>query len=234
MTPALTDAQIERYSRQLILPEIGLRGQQRLLQASVGLLVASSTDASVLLYLASAGVGRIGIFENGDDAGDADRWQPSRHLGRPTEITMMRLGRSTDATEMLRPYQVVIDVSRDERCRQRSNAACMHLGIPLVLGGARRSGGLLTVLAGHRDGVPCYDCVAPSLAGRSSVDALSSLADGLMATLHANEALKVLLEIGAPLYRRLLRYDLRASTFSVTPLEKRTDCQRCRHWGVAS
>ena len=246
---SLSKDQIQRYSRQLILPEIGVAGQQRLFNASVIIVGAGGLGSPSALYLAAAGVGRIGIV-------DREHVEPSNlhrqilhasaDVGRPKslsaksrlealtpDVRVVAFQESLDALsvrQMLEGYDLVLDGSDNFPTRYLVNDACVLLGKPLVHGGVVHFGGqVLTVLPKQS---ACFRCVFPEPPSPGAVPScqeagvLGAVA-GVLGSLMAHEALKVLLGIGQPLLNRLLVFDGKTSRFREVPVRRSADCAIC-------
>ncbi len=217
----LSDAQIERYSRQVILPEVGAAGQQRLLDGGVALVRSAASDAA-LLYLAASGVGRIGLIEGSHPRNALT----ALAVNRDTTIEALTLDQVHANT--LNTYALMIDASDSEAHHQRLNRICVALGIPLLVGTVRGSMAMLAMLVGPATNAPCYACVAPQLdpgdRGESVLDPATTV---LLGSLLATEALKCLLNVGSSLSGQRLTYDSAGATFEYTPLARRPGCPVC-------
>ena len=245
----LSKDQIARYSRQLILPEIGVRGQERLLGSSVLVVGAGGLGCPAALYLAAAGVGRIGLIDReAVTLSNLHRQvlHTSDAVGRPKSLSAQaRLAAlnpdvavspiqasltSANALEWLRPYDLVLDGSDNFPTRYLVNDACVLLGKPLVHGGVVHLGGqVLTVLP--RRGA-CFRCVFPEPPQPGAVPSCQEAgvlgaAAGVLGSLMAHEALKLLLGIGEPLVDRLAVFDGAASRFREVPVRRDPLCAVC-------
>ena len=246
---SLSKDQIARYSRQLILPEIGVRGQQRLLSSSVLVVGAGGLGCPAALYLAAAGVGRLGIIDReAVTLSNLHRQvlHTSDAVGRPKSLSAQaRLAAlnpdvvvlpiqasltAANALEWLRPYDLVLDGSDNFPTRYLVNDACVLLGKPLVHGGVVHLGGqVLTVLP--RRGA-CFRCVFPEPPQPGAVPSCQEAgvlgaAAGVLGSLMAHEALKLLLGIGEPLVDRLAVFDGAASRFREVPVRRDLLCAVC-------
>lgn len=232
---SLTPVQVERYSRHLRLEEIGLEGQERLRQARILIVGAGGLGSPAALYLAAAGVGTLGIVD-GDVVELSNLQRQVLHttdrVGRPkvdsAAVTLSALnpdvhlethhGRltGTNAADLLRGYDVIIDASDNFTTRYLINDVALDLGIPVVHASILGFEGQLTVFAAG--GVPCYRCLfaappPPELAPSCQEAGVLGVLPGILGTLQATEALKLVLGIGEPLIGRLLVFDALAMGF---------------------
>lgn len=236
----LTDEEIERYARHLVLPEVGEEGQLRLLDAAVLIVGAGGLGAPLVQYLAAAGVGRLGIVD--DDLVDLSNLQRqpihrTADLGRPkvesaaaaarainpevaVEPLRLRLA-PENALEVIGRYDLVADASDNPATRYLINDACYLARRPLVSAAIMRFDGQIATFKAYEATAgghgPCYRC----LFGNDATNAKDSCADvgvmgalpGIMGSLQAMEAIKELLGIGESLNGRLLLYDALAAGF---------------------
>jgi sulfur-carrier protein adenylyltransferase/sulfurtransferase len=249
---ALGDDQAERYARHLVLPEVGAQGQRRLLNARVLLAGLGGLGSPAALYLAAAGVGTLGLLDHdtvsrsnlqrqvlhADDAvgtpktgSAADRLRAANPDVR-TELIDLRVT-ADNAADCVRGWDVVIDGTDNFAARYALNDACLAAGIPLVYGAVMRFQGQVAVFWPARGAdAPCFRCLLPEAPDR---DATPSCAEagvlgvlpGIVGTLQATEALKILLGIGRPLVGRLLLVDALTMDFRETRLDRRPDCSGC-------
>jgi len=233
----LSDAQIERYSRQLILPEIGPAGQERLLAGSVALAGDPGANAVASLYLAGAGVGRLTLLHSGHAERETDG-EASGSMPEPSnpDSSLVRLHlRHEEVTTVLAEHDVVILSGGDAPLRAAVNRACVERAIALVYGAAAGAQGFLVTFAGHRSHAPCYDCAAATLPTQTTEDRDLGAATGdLLGTLQATEAIKLLLGIGGIAGGQMVVWDLRSYTFSPRTLEKNLACPTCAGRGPRS
>lgn len=245
----LSKEQIARYSRQLLLPELGVPGQQKLLKSSVLLIGAGGLGSPAALYLAAAGVGTLGIVDpetvalsnlhrqilhTTAAAGRAKAQSAAERLSAINpEITVrpVQARLSPDnARALLAGYDAVLDGSDNFATRYLVNDACVLAGTPLVHGAAIGFGGqLLTVRPGQS---ACFRCVFPEPPGAGSVPSCQDAgvlgtAVGTIGVLMAHEALKLLTGIGRPLTDRLLVFDGRESRFREVPVRRDAACAVC-------
>jgi molybdopterin/thiamine biosynthesis adenylyltransferase len=246
---SFTDEQIERYSRHILLPEVGGAGQQRLLNARVLIIGAGGLGSPLALYLAAAGVGTIGIV-------DADAVELS-NLQRQVLHTTADLGRrkclsakesmeainpdvrvrahdtrltSANVLDIIADYDVVADGTDNFPTRYLVNDACVLTGTPLVHAGILRFEGQATTIVPGRG--PCYRCLypeppPPGLVPSCQEAGVLGATAGLVGTIQANEVLKLILGIGEPLIGRLLLYDGLEMTFRTIRYRRRADCPIC-------
>ena len=247
----MNDDQLLRYSRHILLDEIGIEGQQRLLDAHVLVIGAGGLGSPALLYLASAGVGRITVVDN--DTVDLT------NLQRQIAHTQARVGQAKapsarEAMQAINPEptidvvceradaaaldrlvaqaDVVLDCTDNFRTRQAINQACVTHGKPLVAGAAIGfSGQISTYLPGQPDS-PCYACVFPPSqhvedVACATMGVLAPLV-GLIGVLEAQEALKLLIGTGESLCGRLLLVDGLRSRFDEIKVKRHRDCPVCR------
>ena len=246
---ALRPDQYERYKRHLILPQLGLRGQEALLSGSVLVVGAGGLGCPLAQYLAAAGVGRLGLVDF--DVVDASNLQRqvlygTADVGRPKlevaaervraqnpdvrlDLHPLHLG-SGNAMEILAPYDVVVDGTDNFPTRYLTNDACVLLGKPNVHGSIFRFDGQATVFDARRG--PCYRCLypeppPPELVPNCAEGGVLGVLPGIIATIQATETIKLLAGIGEPLIGRLLQYSALEMTFSEFRLRKDPDCPVC-------
>jgi molybdopterin/thiamine biosynthesis adenylyltransferase/rhodanese-related sulfurtransferase len=245
----LTAEQRERYSRHLLLPEVGMDGQQKLLDAKVLLLGAGGLGSPAALYLAAAGVGTLGIVDNDEvDLSNLQRQviHSSERIGVPkvdsAEQTItalnpdvkvqkypVRLG-ADNIVEIISGYDVVVDGLDNFPSRYLLNDASVRLGIPVVSAAILGFEGQLSVFKPH-DG-PCYRCLFPvpppaELAPSCGANGVLGVLPGTMGLLQATEVIKLILGEGDPLVGRLLMYDALAATVTEVKVRRDPDCPIC-------
>jgi molybdopterin/thiamine biosynthesis adenylyltransferase len=245
----LTAEQRERYSRHLLLPEVGAEGQQKLLDAKVLLLGAGGLGSPVALYLAAAGVGTLGIVDNDEvDVSNLQRQviHSSERIGvakvDSAEQTItalnpdvnvqkynLRLG-PENIMEILPGYDVVVDGLDNFPTRYLLNDASVRLGIPVVSAAILGFEGQLSVFKPY-DG-PCYRCLFPvpppaELAPSCGANGVLGVLPGTMGLLQATEVVKLILGEGEPLIGRLLMYDALATTFTEVRVRRDPECPIC-------
>jgi sulfur-carrier protein adenylyltransferase/sulfurtransferase len=245
----LTAEQRERYSRHLLLPEVGPEGQQKLLDAKVLLLGAGGLGSPAALYLAAAGVGTLGIVDNDEvDLSNLQRQviHSSERIGvskvdsAEQTITALnpdvkvqkypvRLG-PDNIVEIISGYDVVVDGLDNFPTRYLLNDASVRLGIPVVSAAILGFEGQLSVFKPH-DG-PCYRCLFPvpppaELAPSCGANGVLGVLPWTMGLLQATEVIKLILGEGDPLIGRLLMYDALAATTTEVKVRRDPDCPIC-------
>lgn len=247
----LTDSQLERYARHIVLHELGGPGQQRLLAARVGLIGAGGIGSPAALYLAAAGVGHLRIID--DDRVDLSNLQrqvlhATSDIDRPkiesardriaalnpdvrTEGIATRLS-AGNAAGLLSGLDLVIDGSDSFATRLAVNDACITLGLPLVSAALGPFEGQLAVFRGHEDDQPCYRCFLgeepPAGSDRScaEIGILGAVA-GVMGSWAALEAIRELCGIGDSLAGRMLLLDARQPGTRTIRIPKDPACPAC-------
>ncbi len=248
----LTAEQRERYSRHLLLPEVGAEGQQKLLDAKVLLLGAGGLGSPAALYLAAAGVGTLGIVDNDEvDLSNLQRQviHSSERIGVPkvdsAEQTItalnpdvkvnkypVRLG-ADNIMDILPGYDIVVDGLDNFPTRYLLNDASVRLQIPVVSAAILGFEGQLSVFKPY-DG-PCYRCLFPvpppaELAPSCGANGVLGVLPGTMGLLQATEVIKLILGEGDPLVGRLLMYDALAATATEVKVRRDPECPICsRH-----
>ncbi len=245
----LSNEEVERYSRHLIMPEVGMEGQRKLKAASVLLIGAGGLGSPLAMYLAAAGVGRIGLV----DYDVVDRTNLQRQVIHGTrDVGRLKLESAKDrildinpnvqvdtyavpltsdnALEILEPYDVIIDGTDNFPTRYLTNDACVILGKPNVYGSIFRFEGQVSVFDAKEG--PCYRCLfpeppPPGLVPSCAEGGVLGILPGTVGALQATEAIKLILGIGQPLYGRLLLYDALTMEFNEVKLRKNPDCPVC-------
>jgi len=245
----LSAEEIRRYSRHLIMPEVGLQGQVKLKQASVLLIGAGGLGSPLALYLAAAGVGRIGIvdFDVVDESnlqrqvihGTSDVGRPKLESARArlrevnplirVETHETRLT-SANALDLFRGYDIVADGTDNFPTRYLVNDACVLTGKPNVYGSIFRFEGQASVFA-TADG-PCYRCLYPEpppagLVPSCAEGGVLGVLPGIVGSIQAAEVIKLILGAGQPLVGRLLLFDALATTFRTLKTRKDPNCPLC-------
>ncbi len=247
--PRLRPEQFDRYRRHLSLPELGIEGQTRLLESSVLLIGAGGLGCPLALYLAAAGVGRIGLVD--DDVVDASNLQRqvlyrTSDVGRlKVEAAAERIGAlnpdvrvdqyplrldSTNAMEIFRNYDVIVDGTDNFPTRYLSNDACVLLGKPNVYGSIYRFEGQASVFDARQG--PCYRCLYPEPPPPGAVPSCEEggvlgVLPGMIAIIQATETMKLLTGVGRSLVGRLLAYDALAMEWNEFRLAKDPECPVC-------
>jgi molybdopterin/thiamine biosynthesis adenylyltransferase/rhodanese-related sulfurtransferase len=247
--PTLSKAEVQRYSRHLIMPEVGMDGQLKIKQAKVLCIGTGGLGAPLGLYLAAAGVGRIGLVDF--DVVDYTNLQRqvlfgTSDVGRPKiEAAADRLRNlnpeiqidtfethltSENALDILKDYDVVVDGTDNFPTRYLVNDACVLLGKPNVYGSIFRFEGQITVF-GYPGG-PCYRCLypeppPPGLVPSCAEGGVLGVLPGIVGTIQAAETLKLIIGKGEPLIGRLLLFDALAMRFRELKLRKNPECPVC-------
>ncbi len=249
MDTLLTPNERQRYSRHLTLPQVGLAGQEALKHASVLLIGAGGLGSPLALYLAAAGIGRLGIVEF--DRVDETNLQRqvlygSRDAGRPKlEAAMERLRdlnphidlvphptrlTSDNALDIIRGYDVIADGSDNFATRYLVNDACVLTGTPNVYGSIFRFEGQAAVFC--TDDGPCYRCLfdrppPPDAVPDCAEGGVLGVLPGLVGTIQATEVLKLVLGIGEPIIGQLLLVDSLGMQFQSLTVPKNPECPVC-------
>ena len=246
----MDDRQLLRYSRHLLLDDIGIEGQQRLLDSHALIVGAGGLGSPVALYLASAGVGQITLVD--DDTVDLTNLQrqimhTEARVGQPKVasaeaaigalnpgVRVRRVAQRADEaqlTELAAAADVVLDCTDNFATRQALNRACVATGRPLVSGAAIGFDGQISVYDPRRAASPCYACVFPPTQAveeaRCATMGVFAPLVGIIGTLQASEALKLLCGIGEPLVGRLLMLDARRTEWTELRVPRQADCPVC-------
>jgi sulfur-carrier protein adenylyltransferase/sulfurtransferase len=240
---------LRRYSRHLLLPEVGVEGQKKLRRAKVLLVGAGGLGAPTALYLAAAGIGEIGLVDFDDvDISNLQRQvlYSTADVGRPKlDAAKARLEglnpgvrvvpisthlSSENALDVLRPYDVVVDGTDNFPTRYLVNDACVLLGKPLVYGSIYRFEGQASVFDARRG--PCYRCLypeppPPDMVPSCAEGGVLGVLPGLIGVVQATEVVKQVLGRGDSLVGRLLLYDALAMSFRELEIRKDPTCVLC-------
>jgi molybdopterin/thiamine biosynthesis adenylyltransferase/rhodanese-related sulfurtransferase len=246
---SLTPEQRERYSRHLLVPEIGLEGQTKLLGAKVLLLGAGGLGSPTALYLAAAGVGTLGVVDDDDvDLSNLQRQviHTTDRIGTPKvdsaetsilainpDVNVVKYRTRLDASnimEIIEGYDVIVDGVDNFPTRYLLNDATVRLGIPVVSASILGFDGQLSVFAPH-DG-PCYRCLYPvpppaELAPSCGANGVLGVLPGTMGLLQATEVIKLVTGAGEPLIGRLLLYEALGATFTELKVRRDPECPIC-------
>ena len=249
MASSLSHPELLRYSRHLLLPEVGIDGQRKLRAARVLLIGAGGLGSPAALYLAAAGIGTLGVVEF--DLVDATNLQRqiahgTGAVGRPKlESLSARLKdlnpyvtvepyperlTSANALDILRRFDVVVDGSDNFPTRYLVNDACVMLGKPLVYGAILRFDGQVSVFDARHG--PCYRCLyadppPPGMVPSCAEGGVLGVLPGVIGSLQALEALKLVLGVGEPLFGRLVLFDALRTRFRELALIRDPDCPVC-------
>jgi adenylyltransferase/sulfurtransferase len=247
--PKLTNEEIARYSRHLILPEVGMEGQQKLKAARVLCVGTGGLGAPMALYLAAAGVGTIGLIDF--DVVDESNLQRQIIHSQSTvgmlkvdsaELMLKGLNKnvnivkhntmltSANALEIFKDYDVIADGTDNFQTRYLVNDACVLTGKPNAYGSIFRFEGQASVFATEEG--PCYRCLypeppPPGLVPSCAEGGVLGILPGLVGVIQATEVIKLILGIGEPLIGRLLLVDALGMGFRTLKLRKNPDCPAC-------
>ncbi len=244
-----TDEQITRYSRHILLPEVGGKGQKKIAKARMLLVGAGGLGSPAALYLAAAGVGTIGLIDS--DMVDLTNLQRqvlhhTPDVGRPKVLSgkekMQALNpdvqvvmheerlTSKNALKLVGEYDVVIDGVDNFPSKFLINDACYFADKPLVHGAILRFDGRVTTIIPKKSA--CYRCIfktppPPGLVASCQEAGVIGVLAGIIGTIQATEALKLILGIGKPLTNRLLDFDARRTQFREIRVRRNPDCPLC-------
>lgn len=245
----MTPEQRDRYSRHTLLPEVGVDGQLKMLNAKVLLLGAGGLGAPTALYLAAAGIGTIGLVD--DDVVDASNLQrqvihSTERIGTPktesARLTIEALNpdvkviehrlrlTAENILEIIEPYDVIVDGADNFPTRYLLNDASVRLRKPVVSASILSFDGQVSTFVPYEG--PCYRCLYPTpppaeLAPSCSANGVLGVMAGTMGTLQANEVLKLVIGIGEPLIGRLLLYEALGTRFTELKVRRDPDCPIC-------
>jgi len=245
----LSEAERLRYARQIIVPGIGLEGQVKLKKAAALIVGAGGLGSPAALYMAAVGIGRLGIIDH--DIVEASNLQRqilhfTSDMGK-TKVESARAKlvdinpflevdafieplKAANALQIVKNYDLVIDGSDNFSTRYVINDACVLLKKPMVYGSVQHAFGQVSVFDG-RNG-PCYRCLMPDPPRPGSVlgcaeNGVLGIIPGIIGTLQAIEAVKIILRLGTPLIGRLLIYDALGPSFDLIEVSKNPDCPAC-------
>ncbi len=245
----LSHEEIKRYSRHLIMPEVGMKGQKKLKAASILLVGTGGLGSPLAMYLAAAGVGRIGLVDY--DTVDASNLQRQVVHGTSTvgklkvesakerildinpDIrvdTYNDLFTSANALEIAKPYDIIIDGTDNFPTRYLVNDVCVILKKPNVYGSIFRFEGQASVFWAEHG--PCYRCLfpeppPPGLVPSCAEGGVFGVLPGTIGTIQATEAIKLIIGVGETLIGRLMLYDALEMTFDTVKLKKNPNCLVC-------
>jgi len=250
----LTNDEVKRYSRHVIMPEVGMEGQRRLKASSVLLIGTGGLGSPLALYLAAAGIGRIGLVDY--DVVDFTNLQrqvihgvstvglsklesaEARMLDLNPDIAVVKYNEPLTSENALgifgEDWDIVIDGTDNFPTRYLVNDACVKLGIPNVYGSIFRFEGQLSVF--YADEGPCYRCMfpeppPPGLVPSCAEGGVLGILPGTIGTMQATEAIKLLLGIGDPMIGRMMLYDALEMSFQTIKVRKDPHCPVC---GIAA
>ena len=249
MLPILSREEILRYSRHLLIPEVGLEGQRKLKAASVLVIGTGGLGSPTALYLAAAGVGRIGLVDY-DVVDDSNLQRQVIHSTSGIGMLKVESARrrlldlnpgiqveiynepftSANAMQIAADYDILIDGTDNFPTRYLTNDLCVLLGKPNVYGSIFRFDGQVSVFDARHG--PCYRCLfpeppPPGLVPSCAEGGVLGVLPGTIGTLQATEALKLILGIGEPLIGRLLLYNALDMSFEFVKLKKNPNCKVC-------
>ena len=246
----LTSEEVKRYSRHVIMPEVGIEGQRRLKASNVLLIGAGGLGSPLALYLAAAGIGRIGLVDY--DVVDFTNLQrqvihgisavgqskldsaAARMLDLNPDIQIVKYNQPLTSDNALSifgaSWDMVIDGTDNFPTRYLVNDACVKLGIPNVYGSIFRFEGQLSVFYAAKG--PCYRCMfpeppPPGLVPSCAEGGVLGILPGTIGTMQATEAIKLLLDIGEPMIGRMLLYDALEMSFQTIKVRKDPNCPVC-------
>lgn len=246
----ITDAQLHRYARHVILDEVGEEGQERLLAARVLVIGAGGLGAPLLLYLGAAGVGTLGVID--DDTVELSNLQrqvihPTARLGAPkvesAKATLAEINpdvtveaiearlTADNVMDVIAGYDLVADGSDNFETRYLLNDACYLAGKTLVSGALLRFEGQLSTFKAHESG-PCYRCIfrdapAPGTVPRCEEAGIFGAVAGAVGSLQAVEVLKEILGLGKSLSGRLMLYDALSAAVRTINVKRDPACPLC-------
>jgi len=244
-----TEEQIRRYSRQIILPQVGGRGQRKLLESKVLVVGAGGLGSPAALYLAAAGVGTLGladfdtvdlsnlhrqVLHQTDDVGrpkTTSAAETLRALNSDVSVTLHQERISAEnGLKIVEPYDVVVEGSDNFPTKYLINDACVLLGKPLVLGAVYQFEGQAAVFMPGKG--PCYRCLFPEIPPQDLIPSCQEAGvlgavPGIIGSLQAAETLKLLLGVGETLTGRLLVFDGLETSFMDLELKWNPDCLVC-------
>jgi adenylyltransferase/sulfurtransferase len=245
----LSHEEVQRYSRHLIMPEVGMAGQKKLKAALILLIGAGGLGSPLGMYLAAAGVGRLGLvdydvvdytnLQRQIIHGTSDVGRPKLYSARDRILEINPHVRvdtydvpltSENALDILAPYDIIIDGTDNFPTRYLTNDACVLLGKPNVYGSIFRFEGQASVF--YAEEGPCYRCLfpeppPPGLVPSCAEGGVLGILPGTIGVIQATEAIKLILGRGDSLIGRLLLYDALDMTFDEVRLRKNPDCPVC-------
>jgi len=245
----LSNDEIRRYGRHLIMPELGMDGQRRLKASSILLIGTGGLGSPLALYLTAAGVGRIGLVDY--DVVDETNLQRQiihgqstigmskiesaakrmRDLNPSVQIDKYEVPITSDnALQIMEPYDIIIDGTDNFPTRYLVNDACVKLGKPNVYGSILRFEGQLSVFYAKEG--PCYRCMfpeppPPGLVPNCAEAGVLGVLPGIIGTMQATEAIKLITGIGDPMVGRMLLYDALEQSFTTIKVRKDPNCPVC-------
>ena len=248
--PLFSETELERYARHIVLRELGGPGQKALKEARVLVIGAGGLGSPVLLYLAAAGVGTIGVIDD-DEVDNSNLQRQVIHrdddIGLPKVQSAMAAMQAQNPNVRVHPYQrrltpeiaqdlfdaydVILDGTDNFDTRYLANATAVAQGKPLISGALSQWEGQLSVFAPHQ-GTPCYQCIfpdrpAPGLAPSCAEAGVLGPLPGIVGTMMAAEAIKLIAQAGQPLLGEMLIYDALWGETRKIALKRRAECPVC-------
>jgi len=245
----MNDQQLLRYSRQIMLPQVDIEGQQKLLDAKILIIGAGGLGSPASLYLAAAGVGQITIYDDDevdlsnlqrqithytDDIGSdkvISTQQTLKKINPDIKIIAVKQRLEGESLKSkVKSADIVLDCCDNFSTRFAINAACVEHKTPLVSGAAIRFEGQVTVFTPGTDNSPCYNCLYADTGEEMqncATNGVISPITGIIGSVQAMEAMKLILEIGEPLTGRLLLLDGLSMQWNEMKLRKNTQCPTC-------
>ena len=246
----MNDQQLLRYSRHILLDEIGIEGQEKLLAAHAVIIGAGGLGSPVALYLASAGVGKITLVDNDDvdltnlqrqilhntasvGQSKAESGKQTLHEINPTidVVALVARANAEQLKVLASSADVVLDCTDNFKTRHAINQACVTAGVPLVSGAAIRMDGQVAVFDTRQPKAPCYACLFPPDKQfeevQCSVMGVFAPLVGIIGTIQAAEALKLIMGVGTSLSQRLLMLDARTMEWTSIHTTHNPQCPVC-------
>jgi adenylyltransferase/sulfurtransferase len=248
MIGGFNEEQIRRYSRHIILPEVGGKGQQKLLSSKILCIGAGGLGSPVIEYLAAAGIGKLGIID--DDIVDLSNLQRQvihggnvgkakvesakefiNNLNPDIKATIYKERLNpNNILEIFREYDMIVDCSDNFETRYLVNDACVLLDKPLSHGSIFRFEGQVTTIIPHKG--PCYRCIfehapPPGMVPSCQQAGVLGVLPGIVGLIQATETIKYLLNLGELLVGRLIYYDALNMTFNEIKVRWNRDCPAC-------
>ncbi len=245
----LSHDEIKRYARHVIMPEVGIEGQKKLKAASILLIGTGGLGSPTALYLAAAGIGRIGLvdydvvdqsnlqrqvihgIETVGELKVASAAKRMKDLNPDIQVDLHNVPLTSDnAIELFEPYDIIVDGTDNFPTRYLVNDACVKLGKPNVYGSIFRFEGQLSVF--YAEEGPCYRCMfpeppPPGLVPNCAEGGVLGILPGTIGTMQATEAIKLILGIGNPMIGRMMLYDALDMEFNTIKVRKDPNCPVC-------
>ncbi|MBE0490932.1 MAG: HesA/MoeB/ThiF family protein [Sulfurospirillum sp.] len=249
-----SDEELERYSRHIILEDIGIEGQEKIAQAKVLIIGAGGLGSPVALYLAAAGIGEIGIVD-GDVVDLSNLQRQVIHSTKDIGVAKVQSAKekmeainpnihitvyqkfldASNILDIVKQYDFVIDGTDNFAAKFLINDACVLANIPYSHGGILRFGGQTMSIRPHESA--CYACVFDAPPPTNAVPTCSSAGilgavAGMLGTIQATEALKYITGAGEPLFNKLLSFDAKSMQFRTINFKKNPKCRVCGEQGI--